>query len=122
MAHSEFTVYTAMAAQAATGAGSVVDVSGLISVPGMPGPVMQIIITNTATVTIQQSLDRTNWTTMATTSTSDSFVLPCPGVYYRPNVTAWTSGTVTVLVGPGQNTSGLIASSTGPTVYSTGPS
>jgi hypothetical protein len=88
----------------------------------MPGPVMQVIISNTATVTIQQSLDRTNWVTMATTTTSDSFVLPCPGVYYRPNVTAWTSGTVTVLVGPGQNTAGLIASAGAPTTYSTGPS
>lgn len=117
-----FTVYTAMAAQAATGAGSVVDISGLISVPGMPGPVCQVIITGTATVQLQQSLDQTNWVTEATTTVSDSFVLPCAGVYYRPNVSAFTSGTVTVLVGPGQNTAGLIASPGAPTVYSTGPS
>jgi hypothetical protein len=69
----------------------------------------QLLITGTATVTVQGTIDGTNWVTVrvrdvatgtaAATATASSIVQA--GVAglksVRPNVTAWTSGTVTVL-------------------------
>lgn len=56
----------------------------------------QIIISATATCTIQGSLDGTNWTTVGTAATATGWVLAdAPYKYLRANVTAFTSGTVT---------------------------
>jgi hypothetical protein len=94
MAFSDSAIFQAHATSS-TGAGTIIDVSGL----GF-GPVINIIISATATVQIQQSFDRTNWITLITLSGSDSYVLDPRGLYYRDNVTANT-GLVTVAVGPG---------------------
>lgn len=101
-----------------TGAGTVVaDTTGFTD-----GPVMQIVITGTATVQIQEALDRTNWTTMASVTSTDAYVLPAKGCYYRANVSAITGGSVTVLVGPGITTQGQLGMTRPPTVKSGGPS
>lgn len=100
----------------ATGAGtSVADITGFIA-----GPCIQIIISATATVQIQQSFDRVNWTTTNTISSTDSYVLDIRGCYYRANCTA-NSGSVTVYVGPGQTIGGQLAMTRGPASSTAGP-
>lgn len=100
-----------------TGASTnIADITGFIA-----GPCIQIIISATATVLIQASLDRVNWVTTNTITTSDAYVLDIRGCYYRSNVSA-NSGTVTVLVGPGLTIGGQVAITRGPASSTTGPS
>lgn len=110
-------IYTLLALSAsATGAGTqVADVTGFTA-----GPCMQIIISATATVAIQESLDQVNWVTTNTITTTDSYVLDIRGCYYRANATA-NSGSVTVLVGPGLTIGGQLAMTRGPASSTAGP-
>lgn len=56
----------------------------------------QITISNTATCTIQGSLDGTTWNTVGVAATASGFVTTdAPYKYLRANVTSFTSGTVT---------------------------
>ncbi len=97
--------------------GATVDVSGFdVDTP----PVMQLIISGTATVLIEQSLNQTNWSLMKTVSSSDSYVLPVQGLYYRARISSYGSGTISAIVGPGA-AYGALASSAGPQVRSQGP-
>jgi hypothetical protein len=62
-----------------------------------PQAIVHAIISATATATLQGSLDGTNWFTVyAFTSTSAQLVDLAP--YMRGNCTAYTSGTVSLLL------------------------
>jgi hypothetical protein len=51
------------------------------------------------TVAVQGSVDGTTWATVATALTADGIVtLASPPPYIRANVTAFTSGTITVKI------------------------
>lgn len=54
-----------------------------------------IVISNTATVQVEKSVDGSNRTVLATTSASRDYFTDEPG-FYTFNVSAYTSGTVTV--------------------------
>jgi len=101
-----------------TTTGNTVDITGFD--PNVP-PAMQIIISGTATVVIEESLNQANWNTMQTTTASGAWVLPVQGLYYRARVTAFTSGTITAIVGPGV-AMGMLAAAAGPLTKSSGPS
>jgi len=59
----------------------------------------QVTIATTATVTLQASLDGTNWSTIGTALTASGIVsFDAPYKYVRANCTAWTSGAVTCKV------------------------
>ena len=61
--------------------------------------VFQVTGITTATVTIQASLDGTNWFSTGTALTADGLASDANSYpYYRANVTAYTSGTITVKV------------------------
>jgi len=96
---------TLLSAVGATGAGTA------ISMGGMAMCALQTVITSTATVTWQGTIDGSNWIAVAladlnstsraratTTSTNGLYLFePAAGITsLRPNVTSWTSGTVTV--------------------------
>ena len=56
----------------------------------------QVTIATTATVTLQASLDGTNWSTIGTALTASGLVsFDAPYKFVRANCTAWTSGAVT---------------------------
>ena len=59
----------------------------------------QITGITTATVIIQGSLDGTVWVQLGSVTANGSVSLIVPWLYVRANVTAWTAGTVNVLMG-----------------------
>ena len=59
----------------------------------------QISGITSATVAVQGSVDGSTWSTIATALTADGLVtITNPPPYIRANVTAYTSGTITVKV------------------------
>lgn len=59
----------------------------------------QATISATATITLQASLDGTNWSTIGTALTASGIVsFDAPYKFVRANCTAFTSGTVTCKV------------------------
>jgi hypothetical protein len=111
-------VYVCLNTTAASATSSVIDLSGLNA---LTPPDVFLYVSNAATVNIQQSLDQTNWVTVATVTSTDSYVLPPQGVYYRVTITG-NNGTVMAQVGPGANLRGELCAITAPTVQSAGPS
>lgn len=83
-------VVTLLDGVSATGASE-----SVIMTPGMKN--FQIVISNTATVAIQASNDGTNWETLTTATSSGMYDYSGSARNYRANVTAYTSGTVTVI-------------------------
>jgi hypothetical protein len=83
------------------------------------GPVAHIIITN-ATVTINGSIDNTNWSPVATLTSSDLYVLD-PRIPYYQFVITNNTGSVTVNVGPGMVSGAQIAGVRSIMVRSAGP-
>lgn len=89
-------------AAVATGVGKRLNISGAEMVA------FQVLITTTATVTFQTSIDGTNWVSLlvtnvttgegvTSTTASGVFHTDVPGLLYvRANITAWTAGAVTV--------------------------
>lgn len=61
--------------------------------------VFQVAGITTATVVIQGSLDGTNWVALNSFTADGGYALTSPWKYVRANVTAWTSGTITVTMG-----------------------
>ncbi len=56
----------------------------------------QATIAGTATITLQASLDGTNWSTIGTALTASGIVsFDAPYKFVRANCTAWTSGATT---------------------------
>ncbi len=84
---------TQILANAATSAGAQSSVSGLGS-----NRAYQAIITGTATVALQGSLDDVNWVTLRTSTASEGFSTKEPWAWVRANVTSYTSGAVTMIV------------------------
>lgn len=100
-----------------TGVGATIDCSGIDV--GAP-PTLFVLISATATVQMQVSPDKTNWVNFGTAITaSGEYTLPPAGVYYRPSATI-SSGSVTVIVGPGQTARGDWAGVAAPQVSTTG--
>lgn len=86
---------TLMAAKAATGAGASTPVRMI-----RDKRTFQVTIIGTATVAIEGSNDGNNWVTLQSGVTSSSgFEDDAPWNYVRANVTSYTSGTVTVVMG-----------------------
>ena len=95
---------TLLDAAVATGASTPLAVDGAIG----SATVMEVVIANTATVTFQGTIDGVNWYSVqserldngdfsATTTTSALYRIEDTGQNaVRANVTAWTSGAVTV--------------------------
>lgn len=93
---------TLQSAAAATGDGTAMDVKGLVEVA------MQVLISNTATVTFEGTIDGTNWVAVqaknigtgaaaSTLAASGIVVMPVGGLsFVRARISAFTSGTVTV--------------------------
>lgn len=84
-------IATLLNAVAATGAGSTFQPLGR-------NCTFELIISNTATVKLQVSFDGSTWLDLPASSVSATALLSI-GEWYpyvRANVTAWTSGTVTV--------------------------
>lgn len=59
----------------------------------------QITGITTATVLLQGSHEGTDWVTLATVTSDDGYVLTDPWKYIRANVSAYTSGTISVTLG-----------------------
>jgi len=85
-------VDTLINAAVATGAGP-------SFIPKTDNRAYQVIIETTATCALQGSLDGTNWITLRTSTASEGYSTAEPWKFVRGNVTAWTSGTVTLLMG-----------------------
>lgn len=84
---------TVLNAVVATGA-SIAQQPGLQEVGGRVN--LQVVGITTATVALQGSVDGTTYFTVGTALTADGIVSDGSGLpYYRANVTAWTSGTIT---------------------------
>lgn len=75
----------------ATGAGTAVQNPGRHKL-------FQAVISGTATVDIEGSLDNVNWVQLGQLTASGIVSDSDPWEYVRANVTAWTSGTVTVIM------------------------
>lgn len=58
----------------------------------------QVLISGTATVSLEASLDGENWETLRSSTSSEMYSTAEPWVFVRGNVTAYTSGTVTLLM------------------------
>ena len=85
---------TVLNAVVATGA-SVAQQTGFSEVGGRVN--LQVVGITVATVALQGSVDGTTWFLVGTALTADGIVSDGSGLpYYRGNVTAWTSGTITV--------------------------
>lgn len=57
---------------------------------------LQVTGITIATVALQGSVDGTTWFTVGTALTADGIISDGSGLpYYRANMTAWTSGTIT---------------------------
>lgn len=109
--------YYLLSSVTTTGAGvKVADLTGQIT-----GPAIQVVISATATVQLQASIDRTNWVTLNTLTSSDIYVLDIRGCYFRANVSSYGSGTVSVIVGPGMTIGGHLAVTSGPITVAGGP-
>lgn len=66
---------------------------------GQSARVIQILITNTATVQMQVSVDGENWVSLgAAITSSGGYESEAPWPYTRANVTSYTSGTVSVWI------------------------
>jgi hypothetical protein len=84
---------TLLSGVAATGASQSIRTDGLV-----PAHV-QISGITVGTVAVQGSVDGSTWATVATALTADGIVtLASPPPYIRANVTAFTSGTITVKI------------------------
>jgi hypothetical protein len=84
---------TLLSGVAATGASQGIRTDGLV-----PAHV-QISGITIGTVAVQGSVDGTTWATVATALTADGIVtLATPTPYIRANVTAFTSGSITVKI------------------------
>lgn len=86
------TPITLLSAVVATGASRAVQVDA-----GLPAFLQSTGIT-VATVTFEGSLDGTNWSIRGTMSADSIVTLANAPPYLRANVTAWTSGTITVKI------------------------
>jgi hypothetical protein len=82
---------TLLDAVSATGAGATATVFPLHKA-------FQVIISATATCELQASLDGTNWITLRSSTASEGYTVEAPWRRLRGNVTAYTSGTVTLLM------------------------
>lgn len=89
-------VATLLNAVAATGAGTAREYSDDVRVRSAYGMV-QAVITGSATVALEGSLNGTNWFPVTSFSASGAQVAELPP-RVRGNVTAFTSGTVTLLL------------------------
>lgn len=76
---------------AATGAGSA-------NKPEAIYRVFHVIISDTATCKLQASIDGANWIDLQTSTASEGYSTSEPWPYVRGNVTAYTSGTVTLMM------------------------
>lgn len=86
---------TLMAAQAATGAGPSIPVRMI-----RDKRTFQVSITGAAVVSIEGSNDGSNWITLqGSISSSTGYEDDAPWNYVRANVTSYTNGTVTVVMG-----------------------
>lgn len=85
-------VQTILSGATGTGAGSAYPMHAM-------KVVLQVVGISTATVEIQVSLDGTNYETVATATADDIFYLEGPYKAIRANVTAYTSGTISVYMG-----------------------
>lgn len=99
------TLITALNAVTATGAGTAVPL--FAGIGGQPrgyrrgdSAIVQVFLTGTATVALQGSSDNTNWVTLQS-FTADGMVEVIPPLYLRGNVTARSSGAITMLIDHG---------------------
>lgn len=81
-------------AVAAVGAGTVFPIDEDVA----SKKILQAIITGTATVKLQGSLNNVDWVDVGTAVSVSGYQLVDVFPYMRGNVTAWTSGTVTLLL------------------------
>jgi len=89
---SQRRVYTLLDAVGETGAGTPHRVLNNCRV-------FQVIISDTATCLLQASLDGDNWVTLRTSTASEAYSTAEPWTYIRGNVSVWSAGTVTLLMG-----------------------
>lgn len=61
--------------------------------------IAQFVITGTATAKLEGSMDGTNWETIVSASASSAYADLPSFSSYRGNVTSWTSGTITLMLG-----------------------
>lgn len=85
-------VTTLLDAVVATGAGA-------SHQPAANERTFQVIMTDTATVKLEASLDNTNWITLRTSTASEGFSTAEPWAYIRGNCTVFDTNPVTMLVG-----------------------
>lgn len=60
---------------------------------------LQCTISGTATCAIQVSNDNSTWVTLQSPTSTTAYEMDAPWEYIRGNVTAYTSGTVTLIMG-----------------------
>jgi len=85
-------VTTLLSAVGATGAGSAIQ-------PVAANKVFQVSGTFVGTVHAEGSLDNTNWTSLGNLTAAGKIANTEPWKYIRGNVTAYTSGSITMKVG-----------------------
>jgi len=81
----------------AVGAGTAVDLATK-STRFTPEGIVKTIISNTATAAIEGSLDKSTWLALDSNTASAWTDLPFVPRFIRGNVTAFTSGTVTMTI------------------------
>lgn len=87
-------VVTLLNAVQSTGTGNSEQIGGIG--PAAATGVVQVVITGTATVALEGSLDGTNWFEITSVSSSGGQAVTAP-VYVRGNVTSYSSGDVTLM-------------------------
>lgn len=88
---SQYVVTKLLNAAATTG-------EGAVSEPGKSNRAFQVILTGTATVALKASIDGTNWITLRTSTASEGYSTDEPWPFMVGEVTAFTSGTATLLM------------------------
>jgi hypothetical protein len=89
-------MFTLLNAVTATGAGTAQPLSEAVRIRRGSG-ICQCVHTGTATTELQGSLDNTNWFTIVAFSASGAYTVELPS-WVRGNVTARTSGAITLLL------------------------
>lgn len=74
---------------------------GSVVVPKGKDRVFQVVITGTATCTLQASIDGSNWENLRSSTANEMYSTAEPWPFLRGSVSGYSSGTVTLVMAHG---------------------